>query len=415
MRKLYLLIFLTAFVLGGWWLYRYEYATVPVHEPLRSPAELEELTYQRPFDASLALELGRACWRKFESAMETDGDAASEALSSYLIAYVESGYKQSVRKEFEEHLLIAAQLAGVPKSGESDAVPMMIELYKKGTRPSVEFITNVRYQFDEIWQANQYSPGSTPVQAKAATERNIRAAFDVAIGRKRLPDPKGGKGNFYFTPSYWKRWAKAMEGYGVIYRLHNGGPFDEFMMKDELTSPIGVDAIQLVSGDTAGRFVSSDGEIVPGLLYFRTLATSASASDGQMNSPRESVSRSAPTTEADPADVYRRVLKLRDLGEFAELYEFYDEDTQKAMINQINQTMSGLLQDDHARQRLAQMGGRDLFVLMCKSGTTDRIQVLSEEVNGDTAVVHTSVKKDGSEVPTDVQFVRVNGQWKMHW
>ena len=85
------------------------------------------------------------------------------------------------------------------------------------------------------------------------------------------------------------------------------------------------------------------------------------------------------------------------------------------MINQINQTMSGLLQDDHARQRLAQMSGRDLFVLMCKSGTTDRIQVLSEEVNGDTAVVHTSVKKDGSEVPTDVQFVRVNGQWKMHW
>lgn len=356
-------------------------------------AELEELVYQNPFKADMQLELARACWRKFEDSMKTDQDAASESLSAYLIACVESNDNNKIYNEFQQRMREAERLMSLPDTPSSETYKNMKMLFL-AIRPNIKQIIGLRNDFQTLWvQQDSHSQTSEITKAKEAVKRYLRMVYDVEVGRKMVMNPKTG-GNFKFARGYYNALDQGLRSYGLILSERRI-PLSDFAVQGSLTEPLDPFSQQIISGESSGRFRLSNGnEVVPGLLYFQHPVQSK---------------------ELSPSEVYRQFLVFRSQGQWSLMYDMFDEISQRQMTDETKRSLRVLIPTDEGKKRLDAMDGRALFELIGKTSTLNPIEIISEEIAGDKATIKTRIIVDNSYQDSKVHLRRVNRQWKFVW
>ena len=373
-------------------------------KPIRSVPELEELVYRAPFDADLELELARASCQKFEQSMETDQAAASECLTAYMFASFESGTRKDIFNEFQEHWNSLSKLASVPE-GSFD-YDMLQKLYSAGPKPNIQHILNIRNDLEAICERIHADDRGLEavIAAQVAVERYLQFAYDVEVGREQI---HVGEGTFHFTQLYYKNWESGMRSYGVTLK-------DSAVMNGSISAPFDSDASQIVSGLQFGRFLLRDGrEVIPGLRYFEDAAATAATPDNSgPGAQLPAGSTPAAGSEADPVAVYRRSLQMREQGRWSEIYDLLEAKFQQDTIAKSRQAIREQLSDPNDQQRFDAFSDREIWIQIGRTGEVSPIQIIGADVHEDTAVIHVRVHKGESQMPEEVNLVRVNGAWK---
>jgi hypothetical protein len=252
-------------------------------------------------------------------------------------------------------------------------------------------------------------------EAQSAVKRYLRTVYDVAVGRKRVQAPNGGR--LIFARGFYNKWEQGLRAYGLILSERQGLPSD-FMLKGSITEPLTPSATQISSGESAGRYRLSDGEeVVPGVLYFKGLDERPVAKSAPTApSPDAALAVSVDFAEMSPSNVYSIFLSMRAQGLWADMFDLIDYDSQHQMMAALKQYLRPKMPNAQARNRLDAMSGKELFTLLGKSSVQYTTEIVSEEIHGDKASVHTRIYKDGIYTPSTVNMSRVKGgEWKLHW
>ncbi len=415
MRKLLLLVIVVFALVGAWLILDKSSNQTPSVASTRSIEVLEELVYRNFFDADLQLDLARAYWRKFEGSMKTDSYAASQCIQAYMIACMESGKKREIYSEFEVRFRALAELAGWPDQPFADCYSSIERIFRL-FRPNIERIVNLHKEFETTWSKIHAGGSLRPdlLAAQAATDRHLKTVYDVETGRKLLSAPSG-EGNMKFTRRFYDQWEKGLRTYGLII-AKRPDLWNDFIIKGSLAEPLGPDASQIMSAESYGRYALTSGdEVVPGLQYFEDAAKAERQPKSvQQITPSDEVISSPPSLhdEESPSAIYRRYLLYRDRGEWSAMYDLMDVQFQHQIAEDVKRSFP-VLQNEDGHNRLDAMSGRELFSLMVQCSVFHPTEVVSEEIRGNRATVHTLVLIDGTRVNSEVYFTRINRVWKL--
>ena len=412
MRNSFILLVLVLAVAGAvtWFFRRGTSGHSAETKPIRSVPELEELVYRTPFDVDLELELARASWQKFEHSMETDQSAASECLTAYMFASVESGARKDIFNEFQERLNSLSKLASLPE-GSFD-YDLFQKIYAAGPKANIQHILNIRNDLEAICERIHADDRGLQqvVAAQVSVERYLQLAYDVETGREQIRFPEG---TYHFTERYYKDWEIKMRSYGVTVGNNPEVPNSGVFADESISAPIDSGAYQIDSGTELGRFRLPNGrEVIPGLRYFEDAATTAAAgnnSSAGMQLPA-SEDTAGSGSEDNPVAVYRRLLQMREQGRWSEVYNMFETKFQQNMLANLRQAIRQQLADPNDQQRFDALTDREIWVQTGRTSTVSAVQIVRAEIHGDTAVIQ--ARKSESQVPEKVNLVRVNGVWK---
>ncbi len=384
--------------------------------PLRSVPELEELVYRTPFDADLELELARASWQKFEKSMKTDEAVASECITAYLVATLESGSRTNVVDESRERFNSLATLASLPEGSYDNAYSLFQMVYEKATRPNIKHILKVRKDLESLCARIRADDRGLQdvIAAQVAVERYLQLAYDVEIGRKQLHVPDGG--TLHFTESHYKDWEKEMRSYGAIVENNPNAPNSELITHGSLSAPIDAEASQIDSGVKFGRFRLPDGrEVIPGLRYFEDASKAATKLDSSgIMPPSDAVDNLGDSSSVNsPVGVYRRMLELREQGQWSAAFDLIDADTQRRFAAAVKDGVRQQLTDPNELQSLDALSDREVWIFAGQTGEVHPTEIMAVKTDGDMAVIKTRTLVGGSYLNADIDCVRVNGMWTL--
>jgi len=381
--------------------------------PPRPVAELEELVFRTPFDPNLEWELGRASYQKFKDSMKTDEDAGSECMSSYMIAAIESDSGKDIKKEFQERFDDLAEVAGVPP-GQSidDIIDTFRPIYTDGIKPNIQHILSVRDAVEPVFtRIDADDRGLEHVMAaQQATERYLRAVFDVEIGKVHVLTPDGH--SMMFTPSFFQKWEDGMRSYGLVVAVHSRLSVQGFVGLDSLNNLPNAGMPQVDSGDSYGRFsLPDDREVIPGLRYFEA---AAEREEREGHALPQGELADGPTADS-PVGAYRRFLDLCERGLWSEAFDLFEANSQHKMIEETRSYLQSHMTDSSQQQRMNAMSDREIWILVGRTGEMHPTAIIGRETRGDNAVVRTRIQAGGKSADRDVSMVRSNGAWKMVW
>ena len=383
----------------------------------RSVSELEELVYQTPFDVDLQLELARAAWKSFEKSMRTDSEAASECGTAYLVAVLESGSRPAIVNEARKRINVLGAMAGGGENAYDNAFDMFRMIYEKATRPNIQHILTIRKAIEAACSRTHADERGIEVviAAQVAMERYLQLAYDVEIGRQHTR-PAGADGDFHFTRVYYDQWETKARSYGIIVRSNPNAVNSDVYAFGGLPAPIDFAYSQIKSGEKFGRFQMPDGrEIVPGLRYFED-AAEAAAQEESAGSGRpldESPGLGDPPSVESPVGMYRKMLDLQERGMWSAAFDLIEPETRRELIDSLRSVLAGALDGSAEQARVNAMGGRELWILVGKTGEVYPIRILAVENDGDHATLKIRKIKDGIPDEESVGCIRIDGKWKL--
>lgn len=398
-----------------WFLRRGTSKHVAESRPIRSAAELEELVYRTPFDVDLELELARASCQKFDHSMKTDEAAASECLTAYLFASIESGTRKDIFNELQERANALSTLAGVPE-GSFDYKPFQ-EIYSLGIKPNIRHILNIRNDLEAICErihADDHGLENV-IAAQVAVERYLQLAYDVERGREQIRFPEG---IYHFTENYYKDWEIKMRSFGVTVGNNPKVPNSSVIVDGSLAAPLDSGAYQIESGTEFGQFRLPNGrEVIPGLRYFEDAAATAATVDNSSAGAQipASGNTAGSSPEDNPVAVCRRFLQMREQGRWSEAYDLFEAGSQQKMVAELRQAIRQRVSDPNVLQGLDALTDRELYISIGRTGEVHPVQILGSQIHGDSAVVRGRAPKGASYVvlQDEINLVRVNGVWKI--
>lgn len=416
MKRVTTLVLLLLIVAGSsaWFIYHRTSRRSAPARPLRSVPELEELVYRTPFDSGLELELARVSWQKFDNSMKTDQAAASESITAYLFAAIESGSQQDIIDEFRGRFQTVATLESLPEAPFEQTYDNFSSLYRAGTRPDIQHILSIRNDLESVCaQIRADDRGlENVVAAEVAVERYLQLAYDVEIGREKILLPDGNV--FHFTPHGYDLWEAKLRSYGAVVGNNPEISNRELMAQESLSSPIDSSASQIDSGQKFGRFVLPDGrEVVPGLRYFQDAIAAETGNPHQPpRSNAEAALADSPSADS-PVGVYRRMLQMREQGQWSAAYDLVEADSGRKMMDGLKETLRQQLNDSNDQQRLEAMSDREIWIMTGRTGEVHAAEIVGSEIHGNNAVVRKRTHINDTAVDEDVPFIRVNGEWKI--
>jgi hypothetical protein len=379
--------------------------------PVRSVAELEELVYLTPFDPDLELELARASWQRFQDSMKTDERAASECMTSYMIATIESNSRKEIVEEFRPRFQQLASLAGAPPETNLERfMETFRALYDDGVKKNILHVLSVREAIEPVFaRIHADDRGDEDVvAAEQATERYLRHVFDVEIGRVHV-ETEGGD-SMYFTPAFFKAWEDGLRSYGLICAAHSRLSVEGFLVYGPLNAPPDAGMKQIISGDSYGRFsLPENRELIPGLRYFND-AASREASEGYK--PPQGEPADGPDANT-PVGTYRRFIDISRRGLWSQAFDLVDPAVQHQLGDAMRETLQSQITDASQQDRLKSITDRELWITAGTTGEMHPTAIVAVETQGDQALVHTRSWKAGSVAEQAVPMVRVNGGWKI--
>jgi hypothetical protein len=416
MSKRLFFVFLLLTVAGfiAWLIYHRTSGRSAPARPLRSVPELEELVYRTPFDPDLELELARGSWQNLEKSMKTDQAAASESMTAYMFAAIESGSRQDIVDEFRGRFQTAATLASLPEGTFDEIYTNFSSLYRAGFKPDIQHILSIRNDLESVCaQICADDRGlQDVVAAEVAVERYLQLAYDVEIGREKILLADGS--TFRFTPHGYDLWEKKLRSYGAIVGNNPEISNRDLMAQESLSSPIDSSASQIGSGVKFGRFILPDGrEVIPGLRYFQDAVAAETANPCQ---PPQSGVRGAladSSSPDSPVDVFRRMIQMNEQGQWSESYDLMEADSRHKMIEGIKETVRQQVTDPQDQQHLDTLSDREIWIVTGRTGQVYATEIVGSETHGDSAVIRIRRRVIDSYVNRQTDLVRVNGVWKI--
>ncbi|MCP4370942.1 MAG: hypothetical protein GY797_22935 [Deltaproteobacteria bacterium] len=250
----------------------FQVACNKTNSPERPVLQLENLVYEDFFNPSLQLELARSYWSLFLKSSKTDEKAASQSLSAYVIACIESGDKEIIYKEFIERIKILSLQAGFENQSFHMMYDNMKLLYNNSTRKRVKAILQLRDEYRSLWATivSSNKVNSEAQKAYTAAMNHIKVVFDVEVGRKLVHSPNGG--NIKFAEGFYSRWNDGLRSYGILLPEQNKLA-DAFVIKEVLHKPIQKGTHQIETGSTRGYFFldKKKAYVVAGIKYFQLI------------------------------------------------------------------------------------------------------------------------------------------------
>jgi len=384
---------------------------IPQPRPVRSVAELEELVYLTPFDPGIELELARASWQKFQDSMKTDERAASECMTSYLIATIESNSRREIVEEFRPRYQQLATLAGAPPENTFEKIMEMYPtLYQGGVKKNILHVLSVRDAIEPVFaRIHADDRGEEDVvAAEQATERYLRHVFDVEIGRIQVRTEDGD--SMGFTPSFFTNWENGLRSYGLICAAHSRLSVEGFVGLGPMNVPPDAGTKQISSGDSYGRFsLPEDREMIPGLRYFED-AAAREASEGYK--PPQGDLADGPDANT-PVGTYRRFIDLSRRGLWSQAFDLMDSPVQHQFGDAMRATLQSQITDASQQDRVKSTTDRELWITAGTTGEMHPTAIVAVETQGDKALLHTRAWQAGSVAEQVVPMVQVNGGWKI--
>ena len=401
---------------GAWFLHNRTSGHSAPAGPLRSVPELEELVYRTPFDSGLQFELARASWQKFENSMKTDEAASSESMTAYGIAAIESGSRQDIVDELRDRLQTIKTLETLPEGSFDEDYSAIKTLYRGTSRPSIEQILRIRNDIESTCTRIRADDRGLQdvVAAQVAVERYLLIVYDVEIGLKQVPLPDGG--NVKYTKAFYDRMEQGLRSYGLIVESNPELIMSNFVVKGSLSAPIDASASQIDSGEWFGRFRLPDGSVaIPGLRYFEDAATTGANVDNPGLAPHSDVQGPlADSASADsPVAVSRRMLQMREQGQWSEAYDLIEADSRRKLVAGIKQVIRQQLTNPNEQQSFDAMSDREIWILVGQTGEVHPTEIVGSETHSDSAVVRTRMRVNDNYVNGEANLIRVNGVWRI--
>ena len=116
-----------------------------------------------------------------------------------------------------------------------------------------------------------------------------------------------------------------------------------------------------------------------------------------------------------PTAVYQEMLLLQSQGKWGETLELFEPRSRKTMAKDIRNTLMSRANSDNERKRLNAMDVRSLLIEVGKIGTQLPTQVLSEEIVGNEAIIHTHIRKRGMTYQREVHLRLTEEGWRILW
>ena len=116
-----------------------------------------------------------------------------------------------------------------------------------------------------------------------------------------------------------------------------------------------------------------------------------------------------------PTTVYQDMLLLQAQGKWGETLDFFDPASRKTMARDIRNTLISRASSENERKRLHALDLRSLMIEVGKIGTSLPTQVVSEEIDGNQAVLHTYIRKRGMAYQREVRMRLTEDGWKIVW
>ncbi len=116
-----------------------------------------------------------------------------------------------------------------------------------------------------------------------------------------------------------------------------------------------------------------------------------------------------------PSQVYTQMLMLQTQGRWAEVFDLFDPESHARMSYEIRAAMLPIAPNESQRSKINTMDAEELLIYYGNLSTPMPTQIMSENIDGDEAILNTRIRKNNALYDRKVHMRKIDGEWKLVW